>query len=126
MPTASKINKYCTSHSIYTVDFIPAELSTNCKNFLSASYSSQTWRKNSSAMKLLKKFGRDLSIDISLPLNSNTIVKFTEWCRTMKNLKPATIKSYLSSIALAHKLHNLEHTHCLNFVSKQMLKGMEN
>ncbi len=126
LPSSCTKNKYSTSQNIHSSDFIPSELSADCKKFLTASYSTQTWRKNFSAMNCLRKFGITQNIKVSLPLNSQTVTKFTEWCKTVKNLTPTTINAYLSAIALAHKFHGLDHTGCSNFVTKQMLKGMEN
>ena len=77
-------------------------------------------------MQCLKNFSQKTGADISFPLSSKTVIDFTGWCKIAKKLKPSTIRSYISSIAMAHKLRNLDHSNCTNFISKQMLKGMEN
>jgi hypothetical protein len=41
-------------------------------------------------------------------------------------LKPASLKSYLASLALYQKLRNLDSTACHNITSKMIIKGAEN
>ena len=77
-------------------------------------------------MNSLKEFGVDKKISVKLPLNSCVINDYIEWCYVKKNLKASTIKSYISSIATAHKLNDLDSSCCYSFISKQMLQGIEN
>ena len=119
-------NKYSTSYKSHSADFIPEDITLNCTKFLLASYSEKTWIKNYSAMNCLKNFGTCCKIDVSLPLNNVTVHKFVEWCKLTKNLKTSTIKSYLHSLVIAHKLKNLDHSHCSSFINKRILIGMEN
>ena len=107
-------------------DFVPDNLTTGCKKLLYASYSDSTWSKNCCALKCLKDFGIRKNVDVTLPLSNETVHIFLEWCKTDKNLKPSTIKSYLHSIVIAHKMNNLDHSPCISFISRQLIRGMEN
>ena len=77
-------------------------------------------------MNCLLEFGKCSKISVNFPLDSDLIIKFTEWCYIHKKLKASTTRSYLSSISTALKMNNFDPTVCSNFITKQMLRGMEN
>lgn len=119
-------NKYDTAFNKHTTYFIPQSASLTCRQLLTASLSRQTWQKNNSAFNCLKTFSKTTSSDITFPLKDILVVKFVEWCHSNKKLKASTIRSYLSSIATAHKMQHMNPSACSCFQSTQMLRGIEN
>ena len=86
-----------------------------------------TWSKHCSAWNLYKKFCNVNNISSVWPADVKTIRAFTVWALSVKKLKPTTVKSYLSSIAIGHDLRDLPHTDFLkDRIVIMSLKGAEN
>ena len=91
------------------------------------SKTNSTWSKHCSAWKLYNDFTILSKIKPDWPVTICNARNFTVWALQVKKLKPSTVKSYLSSMKLAHSLKNLQ---CNDFVKddiiKMALKGAEN
>jgi hypothetical protein len=94
---------------------------------LSAAFAKSTWQKHVSGWNAFSKFECENSSVNSWPLKIKTVRSFAIWCVECKNLKVDTVKSYLSSLVLAHDLQGLK---CENFVKDRilnlLLNGAEN
>ncbi len=102
-------------------------LSDKLNDLVLVSQTKSTWNKHSSVWKCLENFALLEAITLHWPLDIETIRSFTVWCLCFKNLKPSTVKSYLSSVKLAHNLKGYE---CVDFGKDKLLnlalKGAEN
>jgi hypothetical protein len=95
------------------------------KELIEASYATASWAKHKSAMKSLETFENSHGGKHDWPLSTNRICEYTSWALTENGLKSSTVRSYLSSIAMAHKLSDMEHN-CSNFIVNLLLRGAEN
>ena len=111
-------------------DLLSSELSSLCDDFsklVMYSVSSQTWARHCSAWKLYHEFCRNFSISNKLPVNIKNARGFVTWAVTSRNLKSATLRSYISSLNVAHHLGNFDEKNlnsdpCI----KMALKGAKN
>lgn len=78
------------------------------KSLVSAAYAKSSWGKNCSGWNAFLKFEECESIKSSWPLDIEVWRAFVIWCIDERNLSPSTIKSYLSSLRLAHTLQGLQ------------------
>ena len=101
-------------------------MSDNEMKLVTASYCSNSWKKNNSAINCLKKFSQETKSDIKFPVDISVANKFVEWCYFTKNIKASTIKTYVSCICIAQKMNNHDDIAWKNPILKQMLKGAEN
>lgn len=61
------------------------------------------------------------------PIEIETVRSFVFWCLSAPNLKPCTVKAYLSSIKLAHELKGFSAKHLeKDTIIKMALTGSEN
>ena len=90
------------------------------------SKTSSTWSKHNAAWNLLGEYETCCS-KIVWPMTVENVREFAIWALNTKNLKSSTVKTYLSSIKLAHSLGNLPCPDLLNdTIIKMILKGAEN
>ena len=109
---------------------LPNEMSSLCENMeklIIGSVSNQTWAKHNSALNLYKEFCKIFSVKFVMPVAPEYIRAFATWAISARKLKSSTVKSYISSINVAHTLCNfstskLSSDPCL----KMILKGAEN
>ena len=109
---------------------LPNEMSSLCdnmENLIIGSVSNQTWAKHNSALNLYKEFCKIFSVNFVMPVAPEYIRAFATWAISARKLKSSTVKSYISSINVAHTLcnfstSNLSSDPCL----KMILKGAEN
>ena len=111
-------------------ELLPAETSSLCKDFeklILYSATKQTWGKHCSAWKLFNDFCITYKISNDLPINVKVARAFVTWAIAKKNLKSSTVKSYVSSLNIAHTLSGNDNR---NFNSdpcvKMIIKGAEN
>ena len=101
-----------------------------CENFeklILYSATRQTWNKHCSAWKLFNDFYNEFNIRNHLPIDVKVARAFVTWAVTKKSLKPSTVKSYISSLNIAHTISsngngNLNLDPCI----KLLLKGADN
>ena len=92
--------------------------------FVSAAFSSSTWKTHESAVNSFKKF--DVGGNLTWPLSADTLANYCTWAFTEGKLKASTVASYLSSLKCIHNLRGLDSNAFDNFVLKAILKGKEN
>ena len=117
-------------HSLISKDLLPAEMSSlyhDLENLVLHSSSESTWKKHVSAWKLYENFCAEYNVKFKLPITVEYARAFVTWAASKRNLKGSTIKSYVSSLNVAHALSNtpscnLNSDKCV----KMALKGTEN
>jgi len=71
---------------------------------IAASLAKSTWKKYNSAFNSFKIFCSDSEISFDFPIDIVLIRDYVTWCFMTKNLKPATIKTYLSGLNFVNNL----------------------
>jgi hypothetical protein len=64
--------------------------------------------------------------NFSWPLSNQTLAEFIIFATQKKNLKQATVKAYISSLALYQNFRNLDTKNCFSFQTKMLLQGARN
>ena len=132
----SKCAKFCDiscskiSSMISTNKLIPHEMSdlrSDLEKLLLYSASKVTWAKHCSAWKLYDEFCQFYNVKFELPVSIGYARAFATWAVTKRKLKNTTVKSYLSSLNVAHTLSgsfssNLNSDPCV----KLAMRGAEN
>lgn len=111
-------------------DILPVETGTlysRAENLIMHSCTQQSWKRHRSAWALFDKFSNELQLEIVWPVNISIVRAFATWAVTSRNLKVDTVKTYISSLNVAHYLKGLSPPEyfkdkCL----KMILKGSEN
>ena len=99
----------------------------NLSNPILYSSTKQTWAKNCSPWKLFTEFCTDYNIKFVLPIKKEYIRAFVTWAATKKNLRSSTIRTYISSLNVAHALSNIEGVNLSSDIcTKLALKGVKN
>jgi len=118
--------KYCQGGGAHGAPLIAQAPLTASRALLGAAYASSTWGKHSTALSSYKKFAYVNKIAVIFPFSVDDICGFTSWALIDAKLKPSTVKSYLSSLAVIHKLRNASAENFDNFIIKNLIKGAEN
>lgn len=93
----------------------------------SCALAASTWKKYLSALNTYQKFCEEIKVPHSWPIDPKRKLGFIVWCHTTRNLSPATVKTYLTSLStLSNMLIFSPDTEGENKMSKLLLKGMEN
>jgi hypothetical protein len=94
-------------------------------SLIEACYAKATWAKHCAALNSFKKFEMLNGENYSWPLKLEVICEYCSWAIYDGNLKPSTVRSYLSSLKIAHQFRNVpfagDHA-----VVKALLQGAEN
>ena len=115
---------------IKTDRLIPNEISDlrgDLEKLLLYSASKATWAKHCAAWKLYDEFCQIYNVRFKLPITVKYARAFATWAVSKRGLKDTTVKSYISSLNVAHVLSNSSNTNlnsdpCVKFA----LKGAEN
>ena len=118
------------SSMISTNKLIPHEMSdlrSDLEKLLLYSASKATWAKHCSAWKLYDEFCQFYNVKFELPVSIGYARAFATWAVSKRKLKNTTVKSYLSSLNVAHTLSgsfssNLNSDPCI----KLAMRGAEN
>ena len=118
------------SSMISTNKLIPHEMSdlrSDLEKLLLYSASKATWAKHCSAWRLYDEFCQFYNVRFELPVSIGYARAFATWAVYKRKLKNTTVKSYLSSLNIAHTLSgsfssNLNSDPCL----KLAMRGAEN
>ena len=118
------------SSMISTNKLIPHEMSDlrcDLEKLLLYSASKATWAKHCSAWKLYDEFCQFYNVKFELPVSIGYARAFATWAVSRRKLKNTTVKSYLSSLNVAHTLSgsfssNLNSDPCV----KLAMRGAEN
>jgi hypothetical protein len=119
-------NKYTTNPNKTSDTFIPRSIPLYATRFITASASKSSWNKHASALACFRQFESSSNFIASFPLTEYTLCAFVNFMVKDKNLKHATVQSYLSSLDFFHKLRKLDNTSFHSFIVKTMLKGVKN
>jgi hypothetical protein len=120
--TESRCN---TKYSVMVNSFTQNSSATKFP-LINASNSCDTWKRHQSALTCFFLFCAKTGTKAVWPLQSEVINSFCHWALTEKNLKSSTVKAYLSSMALYHRLNGLDESNCSNYLSKLIIRGAEN
>jgi len=94
---------------------------------VAASIAKSTWKKYGSAWNSFLTFSACYDTPVTLPLSIYSIRAYVTWCISVKNLKPTSVKSYLSGLNF---ISSLASTEKVNFFSDKivnlLLTGAEN
>ena len=118
------------SSMISTNKLLPHEMSdlrSDLEKLLIYSASKATWAKHCSAWKLYDEFCHFYNVKFELPVPIGYARAFATWAVSRRKLKNTTVKSYLSSLNVAHTLSgsfssNLNSDPCV----KLAMRGAEN
>ena len=102
-------------------------LCEDLNNLILYSSSKQTWAKHCSAWKMYSDFCAAYRVKFELPIKVEFARAFVTWAVAKKSLKSSTIKSYVSSLNIAHTVSNtaspnLSSDNCI----KLAIKGAKN
>lgn len=119
------IPKYSDNPRVHSKFFVKNLFSGVNPNLIEACYAKSTWSRHCSALSNFKKFQSSCDEKFTWPVPLTILCKYTSWALTVAGLKPSTVKSYLSSLKIAHDLENMpfEGNH---YVIKSMIRGAEN
>lgn len=102
-------------------------LCSELENLVLHSKSNSTWAKHCAGWNLFEEYVTVSNNNTIWPINVSVARGFVVWALKVKNLKSSTVKTYISSLKLAHTLRNMA---CCNFLNddiiKMSLKGAEN
>jgi len=103
------------------------ELGGEASALVRASMAANTWKKHISAWNSFSKFVSECNVIVNWPFGYNLWGNYIVWALTKNNLKASTVKSYISSLKLAHTLKGIDFMDPLknNFL-KLLLIGAEN
>jgi hypothetical protein len=93
---------------------------------LHASVAASTWSRYASGWKAFESFEIQAKKNFKWPLDSKTIQAFTAFCLIQKKLKPSSVKTYLSSLVMLHKLKGIHDYKLDDRAISNLLRGAEN
>ena len=93
---------------------------------LYASLAAGTWSKYKSGWKAFDSYEAWLGKKLQWPIGKEELRGFAVYCITEKKLKPASVKTYLSSLACLHKLKGFTSYELKDSLVNAVLKGAEN
>ena len=93
---------------------------------LYASLAAGTWIKYKSGWKAFDSYEAWLGKKLQWPIGKEELRGFAVYCITEKKLKPASVKTYLSSLACLHKLKGFTSYELKDSLVNAVLKGAEN
>jgi hypothetical protein len=93
---------------------------------LHASISYGTWEKYASGWKMLEHFQAHTKEELVWPLSNVTLRFFTTFCLSVRNLKPSSVRTYLSAIAYLHKMKGYTDFKIEDPLVEALLRASEN
>jgi hypothetical protein len=97
------------------------------KKLVLYSKTNSTWAKHSAGWRLFEEYVVTYNTSAQWPVSIPNARSFVVWALKSKKLKASTVKTYLSSLKLAHTLKNLPCPEYLNDdIIKMSLKGAAN
>ena len=107
-----------------------ADLDMYCnamRSFVQSALASNTWSKYCTGWRAFKSFEAQAGLCATWPIDIECARAFVLWCLVVRKILPSTIKSYLTSISLAHSILGLK---CIDFGKDKLLSmiltGAEN
>ena len=96
-----------------------------CK-LIHASLATSTWSKYASGWRAFYAYEQHVKKSFSWPLSKDTLRGFAVFCISEKRLKPASVKSYLSSLVCLHKIKGFANYEIKDTLVDAILKGAGN
>ena len=93
---------------------------------LNAAYAKSTWGKHRTAINSYINFCENDNITEMWPTNLELLKNYVQWAILDRGLSHTSIRSYLSSIRLAHTFMNIDSKIFDHEILKLMLRGAEN
>jgi len=90
----------------------------NLEHLIMYSKTNSTWQKHCAAWNALIDFYDTSDQNVAWPLDISKARQFVVWALHSKKLKPSTVKTYLSSIRLAHTMGEIS---CMNFAKDAII-----
>ena len=104
-----------------------SELCSDLEKLVMYSATTKTWSGHCSAWKLFNEFCETYRIGNSLPIDIKNARAFATWAVAKRGLKSSTVKTYLSSLNVAHAISNSESEKLFSDTCvKMILKGAKN
>ena len=98
----------------------------NMCQLIHASLAAGTWSKYASGWRAFEAYQAFVAKRFSWPLSKDTLRGFAVYCATVRKLKPASIRSYLSSLVCLHKIRGFHNYEVKDSLVGTILKGAEN
>ena len=117
--------KYSTSNPVAVRLLLSLTTSSLVMSFTAAAYSTSTWRKHESAMNSFTEF-QNIYGASAWPIPTPVIVNYITWMFSERNVKSATVASYLSSLKFIHTMKGLSPVNFDSVPIKVLLRGKEN
>ena len=96
-------------------------------NLMLYSASKPTWAKHCSAWKLYNEFCKQFGVSFTFPITHQYVRAFATWATMDKKLKSTTVKSYISSLNVAHTMGNVDYPNLSSDAcTKMVVKGAKN
>ncbi len=105
---------------------LPEETAQSLAALGNLGVSKNTWSTYRTAKVMLAKCEAETRSDLSLPFNEKKTLIFVDWLVRIRNLKSATINSYLAGIRQLHIISNFEAPAIRTGLVKLVLKGINN
>jgi hypothetical protein len=99
------------------------KLSEGPAKLVMAAYTNNTWKAMETASNTYTSYSKTT---IENSISQDQITSFIWWCYSEKNLKHATINSYVSSLATLQKLMGNNLDFATSYLTKTVLKGVRN
>jgi integrase len=105
---------------------LPEETAQSLAALGNLGVSKNTWSTYRTAKVMLAKCEAETRADLSLPFNEKKTLIFVDWLVRVRNLRGATINSYLAGIRQLHIVSNFEAPAIRTGLVKLVLKGINN
>lgn len=102
------------------------DLQMGLTDYLYASVSARTWGKYGSGWRAFEVFEKEVKQSFSWPLEKDTIRGFTAYCLKERKLQPSSVRAYLSSIVMLHKIKGFVDYEISDKMVNMILKGASN
>jgi integrase len=115
----------CTAELLAKLE-LPPEIAESVAKYGNLAVTKSTWSTYRSAKAMLTKCQTGRNTDLSLPFNERKALIFIDWMAREKNLRHATISSYLAGVRQLHIINGIEPPNFRSGLVKLVLKGIEN
>ena len=124
--TDSPFLSFITNQSAPVPHEGPAFLRKQSARLIHASLAATTWKKYSTGWKCFENFEAFSRQRFTWPLNKEVLRSFAVFCISVKNLKPASVRSYFLSLVCLHKLRGFTTFEINNSMVDAILRGAGN
>jgi hypothetical protein len=94
--------------------------------YIHASVAASTWSRYATGWRAFQNFQIKAKKEFTWPLSKKTLQAFAGFCLVEKKLKPSSIKTYLSSLVMLHKLKGFDDYKLADGAADSILRGASN